>query len=142
MGKVSQYKSQASHLYTFLGVSVSIYSTHPLRSTIHLSTTLSPLPLPLAYAFAFAFILPSLLVHPTLAATAANNANAHVADILAVNEILEIQINHTIADVNAVLALNKTVVAPVREVKKKKKKRNKYKHQFFFYARILPIYHL
>lgn len=61
----------------------------------------------------FAFILHSL--HPTLAASAANTANIHVADILAVNEILEIQINHTIADVNAVLALNKTIIAPVRK---------------------------
>lgn len=65
--------------------------------------------LPLAFAFFLHFL------HPTLAASAANAANAHVADILAVNEILEIQINHTTADVNAVVALNKTIIAPVRK---------------------------
>lgn len=69
--------------------------------------------LPLAITFLFH------LLDPTLAASAANAANVHVADILAVNEILEIQINHTIADVNAVLALNKTIIAPVRKRKKK-----------------------
>ena len=65
--------------------------------------------LPLALTFLFH------LLHPTLAESA---ANVHVADILAVNEILEIQINHTIADVNAVLALNNTIIAPVRKEKK------------------------
>ena len=63
-----------------------------------------------ALPLALAFFLHSL--HPTLAA---NAANIHVADILAVNEILEIQINHTIADVNAVVALNETTIAPVRK---------------------------
>ncbi len=69
--------------------------------------------LPLALTFLFH------LLHPTLAASAANAANVHVADILAVNEILEIQINHTIADLNAVLAFNKTIIAPVRKEKKR-----------------------
>ena len=66
-----------------------------------------------ALPLAFTFFLNSL--HPTLAASAANAADIHVADILAVNEVLEIQINHTIADVNAVVALNKTIIAPVRK---------------------------
>ena len=53
-----------------------------------------------------AFVLPSL--HFVL------GENVFVAEILALNEILEIQVNETITDVNNVVALNKTKFAAVR----------------------------